>query len=57
METALAFQHVERVINALKTSSGGGWNGYSQAVLYWLAKSSDITHAKKACDAYEEVRS
>lgn len=55
METALSFQHVERVVNALKTNSGGGWNGHAQFILHWLANSSDITHVKKAAKAYEKV--
>ncbi|KIM90928.1 hypothetical protein PILCRDRAFT_811423 [Piloderma croceum F 1598] len=54
IETALSFQHVERVTNALKTNTGGGWNGYAQAVLYWLAKSSDIIHVKQASMEYEK---
>src|SRR5882762_7359723 len=55
METALCFQHVERVTNALKTSTGGGWNGHAQAILYWLAKSSDIAHVRQACASYKKV--
>jgi diphthine-ammonia ligase len=55
IETALSFQHVERVTNALKANSGGGWNGFAQAALYWLAKASDIVHVKQASMAYERV--
>jgi diphthine-ammonia ligase len=55
IETALSFQHVERVTNALKTNTGGGWNGYAQAVLYWIAKSSDIIHVKQASMEYEKA--
>lgn len=57
METALSFQHVERVTMALKASSGGGWNGYPQAIIYWLANSNDIIHVRQACQAYEKVGS
>jgi len=53
METALSFQHVERIKNALKAGSGGGWNGFAQVVLYWLANSSDIVHVKQASMIYE----
>lgn len=55
IETALSFQHIERVTDALKANSGGGWNGFAQAVLYWLAKSGDIVHIKQASIAYERV--
>ncbi|KAI0089326.1 hypothetical protein BDY19DRAFT_1041644 [Irpex rosettiformis] len=36
LETALACQHVDRVIRALKSNSGGGWEGYIQLAVYWL---------------------
>ena len=55
IETALTFQHVDRVTNALKANSGGGWHGFAQVVLYWLTKSSDIVHVKQASRAYEKV--
>lgn len=46
MEFALASQHVARVTNALQEASGGGWDGYSQLILYWLVDSNDLTHSK-----------
>ena len=55
LETALTFQHVDRVIDALRNMSGGGWQGHIQAVLYWLANAADIQHVKKGCETYERV--
>lgn len=55
IESALSFQNAARVTNALKTNSGGGWNGYAQAVLYWLAQPGDIVHVKAASEAFEDV--
>lgn len=36
-ETALAFQHVERVVDAVRKSSGQ-WKGHIQLAIYWLVK-------------------
>jgi diphthine-ammonia ligase len=46
METALACQHVARVTDALKNNSGGGWVGYPQAALYWLADINHLPHVE-----------
>ncbi|TFY65643.1 hypothetical protein EVG20_g5452 [Dentipellis fragilis] len=48
MEAALASQHADRVVQALKTNPGGGWDGYLQGLIYWLVNPGDITHLKKA---------
>ena len=56
METALAFQNAERITGALRTNSGGGWNGYAQSVIYWLVQPGDIVHVKAASEVYEAVR-
>jgi len=55
METALAYQHVARIISALKSHSGGGWVGHLQIALYWLADINHLLHVKlvhnsKVCD-------
>lgn len=42
METALSLQHVGRVTEALNTTTGG-WAGYTQLALYWLANASDLS--------------
>lgn len=54
-ETALSFQHVDRVVSALKNNSGGGWDGHEQGVLYWLANENDVQHVKEASGSYEKV--
>jgi diphthine-ammonia ligase len=48
METALASQHVARVTEALRTNSGGGWVGHTQAAIYWLADTNNLIHVKRA---------
>ncbi|KAF9818346.1 hypothetical protein IEO21_02861 [Rhodonia placenta] len=53
-ETALSFQHVDRVVSALKNNSGGGWEGHEQGIIYWLARESDIPHVKIASEIYEK---
>lgn len=46
METALACQHVARVTEALKSNSGGGWFGHTQAALYWLLDINHLPHVE-----------
>lgn len=55
METALSVQHVDQVVDALRSGSGGGWRGHIQAAFYWLANSGDIPHVKAADEAYQQV--
>ncbi|RDB22801.1 Diphthine--ammonia ligase [Hypsizygus marmoreus] len=52
-ETALACQHVARVVNVL-SSSGGGWKGHAQAALYWVSDISDLVHVKRVRDTFPE---
>lgn len=47
-ETAMACQHVSRVIEALKNNSGGGWEGHIQLALYWVQNWQDLPHVKTA---------
>ncbi|OBZ70170.1 Diphthine--ammonia ligase [Grifola frondosa] len=54
VETALSFQHVDRIVTALKNNSGGGWDGHTQGSLYWLVNSRDIIHVRRACEAFEK---
>ncbi|KDQ64621.1 hypothetical protein JAAARDRAFT_232962 [Jaapia argillacea MUCL 33604] len=56
LETALVFQHVNRVTNALRANSGGGWVGYNQLSIYFLVDPADIGHVKKACEVYQQER-
>lgn len=55
METALSFQAVERVKRAQQSSSGGGWVGHTQMVLYWLQYYKDLPLVQKACALYKKV--
>lgn len=48
METALASQHVSRVTEALRTNSGGGWVGHTQAAIYWLTDANHLNYVKRA---------
>lgn len=48
METALACQHADRVVKALQSNSGGGWNGHIQLVMYWMVNFSDLQHMKSS---------
>ncbi|OSD04160.1 hypothetical protein PYCCODRAFT_1407777 [Trametes coccinea BRFM310] len=52
-ESALLFQHVHRVVEALKNNSGGGWAGHYQGIVYWLANGNDIPLVREASAAHE----
>ena len=54
-ETALSFQHVHRVVEALKNNSGGGWTGHMQGILYWLAHREDIDPVRAGSAQYDPV--
>ncbi|KAM5540426.1 hypothetical protein V8D89_005884 [Ganoderma adspersum] len=54
VEAALSFQHVHRVVDALKTNSGGGWLGHTQGIIYWLARKADVPAVRAASAAYAE---
>ncbi|TFK75784.1 hypothetical protein BDN72DRAFT_929761 [Pluteus cervinus] len=47
-ETALACQHVSRVIDAVRSNGGSTWNAYAQANIFWIAGSQDVVHVKQA---------
>ncbi|KAL1747673.1 hypothetical protein HDZ31DRAFT_80245 [Schizophyllum fasciatum] len=53
-ETALAFQHAERIVEAVKTNGGSGWEGQVQSAVYWLADGADARHVNRARDVYDE---
>ena len=55
VEAALSSQHVHRVVDALKNSSGGGWSGHTQGIIYWLARKVDVPAVRAASAAYAEV--
>lgn len=56
LEAALAFQHVHRVVDALKNNSGGGWAGHYQGIVYWLTNAGDIPAVRKASAQFDGVR-
>ena len=56
MEAALSFQHVHRVVDALKNNTGGGWPGHMQGIVYWLARKADVPAIRAASAAYAGVR-
>ncbi|KAJ3554772.1 hypothetical protein NM688_g2937 [Phlebia brevispora] len=53
-ETALACQHVHRIVAALKNNSGGGWQGHAQLALYWVQSWQDLPHIKAGLRALNE---
>ena len=57
-ETALSSQHVDRVVKALQNTSGGGWDGHAQNILYWFINEHDVPLVKRAlgnvCDSLLE---
>ena len=54
-EVALSFQHVYRVVEALKNNSGGGWLGHMQSIVYWFARAADMPPVRAASAQYAGV--
>ncbi|ESK96116.1 meiotically up-regulated 71 protein [Moniliophthora roreri MCA 2997] len=52
-ETALAFQHVDRVVEVLKNS----WDGYNQSSIYWLDDVANLNAVRRAAQAYSGDKS
>lgn len=50
LETALAFQHTDRVIGAANNTGG-----HVVLSLYWLVDKSDVIHIRRACGKFGEV--
>lgn len=48
-ETALVFQHTERVVDALRNLSGQ-WEGYPQLAIYWLVTRGQAASVAAACE-------
>jgi enamine deaminase RidA (YjgF/YER057c/UK114 family) len=55
IETALCFQHAERIERALLANVGAEWDPHAQIALYWIADANDIPAVKRACSVYEPV--
>jgi diphthine-ammonia ligase len=55
VQAALALQHVRRIVAALKSgsSTGGGWDGWTEGVVGWWAKGSTDGH--EAVDVLKAV--
>ncbi|KAG6903505.1 hypothetical protein C0995_005528 [Termitomyces sp. Mi166 len=51
METALANQHVSRVVDVLRNTSSQEWTGHAQLALYWLTDISDLIRVKSVISA------
>ncbi|KAF9464425.1 hypothetical protein BDZ94DRAFT_1297190 [Collybia nuda] len=57
MEFALASQHIARITEAIRSGSGGGWVGHTQATLYWLADTNHLIQIKEALSIMPEYLS
>ncbi|KAG8960738.1 hypothetical protein FRC03_006175 [Tulasnella sp. 419] len=55
LESALALQHVDRIVAAIKTSPGGGWPGIPQCAIVWLASTGILPIAKAAWSTYAKA--
>jgi len=55
-EMALSCQHVRRVADALRNSSGGGWVGYTQLEIYWLQDIHNLLPIKKGHSASKAAK-
>ena len=53
-ETALVFQHTERVANAMR-NSGGQWKGHAQLAIYWLVRREQAPGVAAVCELLEMV--
>jgi diphthine-ammonia ligase len=47
-EVALASQHAQRIIDVLKSSTGGGWAGHPMLNIFWYSRTLDAI-AIKGC--------
>lgn len=54
-ETALSFQHVKHISDALRNNSGGNWEGQTQSAIYWIVDTNDLPHVQKAQMTYQPV--
>ncbi|KAL1755302.1 hypothetical protein FB107DRAFT_275021 [Schizophyllum commune] len=52
-ETSLAFQHAERIVEAVQSNNGGGWTGQVQSAVYWLAEGADARYVNAAREVYD----
>ncbi|KAH9966095.1 hypothetical protein BC827DRAFT_1369118 [Russula dissimulans] len=43
-EIPLVSQHADRIVNALSTNAGGGWDAHAQMILYWVTEERHVSH-------------
>ncbi|KAF8630333.1 hypothetical protein AX15_002983 [Amanita polypyramis BW_CC] len=55
LETALACQHASRICNSVSENTGG-WKGYAQSIIYWLANIDDTSRVRKALIDHKSVQ-
>ena len=55
LETALAFQHVHRVLTALKETHGATWKPSFQSLIFWLVDVANLPRAQKIGEVLESV--
>ena len=53
-ETALVFQHAERVADAVRKSSGQ-WKGHARLAIYWLIDREQAAGVAAACELFTKV--
>ena len=53
LETALACQHVSRVLEALRSHNANAWKGYTQLALYWLQDPEHLPRVRHAVQGTE----
>ncbi|KAI0068768.1 hypothetical protein BV25DRAFT_1986338 [Artomyces pyxidatus] len=42
LEAALVRQHTDRILEAFRSNTGGGWAGHAQCIIHWFAHGSDL---------------
>jgi len=47
-EIPLVSQHANRIVKALSTNAGGGWDAHAQMILYWVTEERHVSHAMAA---------
>jgi diphthine-ammonia ligase len=52
-EISLVSQHADRIVKALSTNAGGGWDGHAQLILYWLTQEPHIPYAVAAAQTLD----
>ncbi|KAG8914151.1 hypothetical protein FRC00_000765 [Tulasnella sp. 408] len=57
MESALAFQHLDRITTLIKSNSGRDWSPVAQGVIIWTAGAEHFNGARAAWAKYVEVSS